>query len=122
MLSSLFCTLHVAPAVLPSNQQQPILLIVQNTMPLYTQIATKYYANSEIMDVLSALLKHTVTTLLDDSRPLIPDLLQLVVTAYVQSPQASVLNLAKTVCFIILSFISFIQQNMLESGMSVSIQ
>lgn len=94
--------------------QQPLLVIGQNTMGVYNAIGTKYCNNTEVIDVnfnitikfestltifqvLCGLLKHIITTLMDDSKPLINDVLQLVVSIYRESPQSSVLTLSKTV-------------------------
>ncbi|KAK5644398.1 hypothetical protein RI129_005698 [Pyrocoelia pectoralis] len=100
MLSALFSTLHVKPTNVSTDasaMKQPILLVVQNTMPLYLQISKTYYSNTELMEVLCELLKHVVTTLMDDCKPLLPSILQLLVATYVQVPQASILVLSKTV-------------------------
>lgn len=50
VISALFLTLHIQnkPA---SGVQQPLLVIGQNTMGLYTIIGTKYCNNAEVIDV-----------------------------------------------------------------------
>lgn len=95
VVSALFVSLHVVDRP-PSGVQQPLLVIAQNTMGLYTVIGTKYCNNPDVIDVLCGLLKHIVTTLMDDSKPLINDILHLVVNIYREAPQASVLALSKT--------------------------
>lgn len=45
---------------------------------------------------MCSLLKHIVSTLKGESKPLIPDILNLVVNIYRKLPQASVLSLSKT--------------------------
>ncbi|KAF5269678.1 hypothetical protein FQA39_LY08601 [Lamprigera yunnana] len=99
MLSALFATLHVKPGASTDMtiSKQPILVVVQNTLPLYVEISKVYFANTEMMEVLCELLKHVITTLMDDCKVVIPNILQLLLTAYVQVPQASILLLSKTI-------------------------
>lgn len=111
MLSSLFGSLHMAPPqqTEPSKdsnnehssiqpvQQQPLLMIVQNTMPLYCMIGKQYCKNAEVMDILWGLMKHVITTLLDDSKPLLTEMLDLMVSVYRTQPQSCVLHVARTV-------------------------
>lgn len=48
ILGSLFSSLHVKTT---ETIDQPILVVMQNTMPLYRQIGEKYCRNSEIIEV-----------------------------------------------------------------------
>ncbi|KAJ3642174.1 hypothetical protein Zmor_024983 [Zophobas morio] len=96
VLSSLFNSLCVKK---PQTQiiEQPTVLVMQNTMPLYKVIGEKYGTSNDVMEELSVLFKYVVTTLLDDCTPLINDILQLVVTVYRECPQSNILMVAKTV-------------------------
>ncbi|XP_030761642.1 importin-13 [Sitophilus oryzae] len=94
VLSALFNSLYVASE---TNIEQPVFLIMKNTMPLYKTMAEKYCRNNEVIMDLSVLLKYVVTTLKDDCKPLIEDILQIVVTVYGENPQDHVLVVAKTV-------------------------
>lgn len=104
IISALFVTLHT-PQI---EGQQPLAIIAQNTMPLYKVISEKFCRNPDVVDVLCNLLKHTIITLMDDSKPLIIDILQILVSVYKNVPQASILNITKTV-----RLISFYHSNML---------
>lgn len=96
LLTALVCSLRVETN--PNEMvQQPVLVIIQNTMPIYKKIAEKYCGNSEVIEVLSLLLKYTISTLEEDSKPIINDLLQIVVSVYREVPQASVLQVTSTV-------------------------
>lgn len=119
MLSALFGSLHMAPAVQldivaetskdnrdqreqqqqqqQQQQPQPLLMIVQNTMPLYCMIGKQYCKNAEVMGVLWGLIKHVITTLLDDSKPLLTEMLELMVSVYRTQPQSCVLHVARTI-------------------------
>ncbi|XP_022917881.1 importin-13 [Onthophagus taurus] len=98
VISSLFATLHVETT--SEGAEQPLLLVVQNTMGLYSMIGTKYSTNTEVIEVLCGLLKHVVSTLLEGCKPLLNDILQLIVNIYREIPQVSVLELSKTVMFL----------------------
>lgn len=50
MLSVLFCTLHVEQ-LNATEGQQPVLVVVQCTLPLYKEIATKWCKNTDVMEV-----------------------------------------------------------------------
>lgn len=65
-------------------------------MPIYKKIAENYCRNLEVIEILSILLKYTISTLEEDSKPIISDLLQIVVSVYREVPQASVLQVATT--------------------------
>ncbi|KAJ8931893.1 hypothetical protein NQ314_015162 [Rhamnusium bicolor] len=94
ILAALFSSLHVETQ---ENIEQPILVVMQNTMPLYRIIGEKYCRNPEVMEDLSIVFKYGVTTLKDECKPLINDILQLIVTIYRECPQSYILIVAKTV-------------------------
>lgn len=50
MLSALFCTLHIKASP-PDSVQQPILVVVENTMSLYKLIGEKYCRYPEVIEV-----------------------------------------------------------------------
>lgn len=123
LLTALVCSLHIE-ATPPETVQQPVLVIMENTMPIYKTIAEKYRSNMEVIEVLSALLKFTISTLKEDSRPIINDLLQIVVTIYGGVPQASVLQVATTVLIMFGKEEKFatINQQLLREIVSVTLQ
>lgn len=96
LLTALICSLRIETNP-PEVVEQPVLVIMQNTMQIYKKIAEKYYGNTEVIEVLSLLLKYTISTLEEDSKPIINDVLQIVVSVYREMPQASVLQTATTV-------------------------
>jgi hypothetical protein len=98
VLSSLFNSLCVKKSQ-TQIMEQPTVLVMQNTMPLYKVIGEKYGRSSDVMEELSILFKYVVTTLLEDCTPLINDILQLVVAVYRECPQSNILMVAKTVSF-----------------------
>nr|CAH7738201.1 unnamed protein product [Callosobruchus chinensis] len=94
ILVSLFISLHVETE---EKVEQPLLVVMQNTMPLYRIIGEKYCRNPDVMEDLSAIFKYGVTTLKDDCKPLLNDMLQIIVTIYREVPQANILVVAKTI-------------------------
>ncbi|CAG9822067.1 unnamed protein product [Phaedon cochleariae] len=94
ILAALFSSLHVEDQ---EKVDQPILVVMQNVMPLFRSIGEKYCQNQEVIEELSVVIKYGVTTLKDDCKPLISNVLQLLVTIYRECPQANILIVAKTV-------------------------
>ncbi|CAG9822072.1 unnamed protein product [Phaedon cochleariae] len=93
ILAALFSSLHVEDQ---EKVDQPILVVMQNVMPLFRSIGEKYCRNQEVIEELSVVIKYGVTTLKDDCKPLISNVLQLLVTIYRECPQANILIVAKT--------------------------
>lgn len=108
VLSVLFSTLDIkrrpgleespSEAVVNPNSQatQPVLLILTQLMPVFEAVGTKWSFDEVVMEVLCEALKRGVATLLDDCRPLVPSILQLVSQFYLSQPHnTSSLDLAK---------------------------
>lgn len=123
LLTALVCSLHIDTKP-PEVVQQPVLVIMQNTMAIYKKIAEKYCHNHEVIEVLSPLLKYTISTLEEDSKPIINDLLQIVVSVYREAPQASVLQVATTVLIMFGKEEKFctINQQLLREIISVTLE
>lgn len=51
MLSALLCSLHIEVEP-PETIQQPVLVVMENTMPLYKLIRERYCGNVEVMNVI----------------------------------------------------------------------
>lgn len=79
------------------NSPQPTLIVIQKLMPLFTQLGAKRYDDAEIMEELYSTLKHGITTLLDHSKPIVNDVLQLLVASYRIKPLSSALEISKHV-------------------------
>ncbi|CAH1165774.1 unnamed protein product [Phyllotreta striolata] len=95
LIAALFSSLHVEDD--DAKIEQPILVVIEKMMPLFRRIGEKYCMNTEVIEDLSVVFKFGITTLKDDCKPLINDILQLVVTIYRACPQSNVLTVAKTV-------------------------
>ncbi|XP_066144032.1 importin-13 [Euwallacea fornicatus] len=96
LLSALFNSLYIEPE--PGvSVEQPVYLIMKNTMSFYKKIAENYCDDMDVMLDLSMLFKYVLTTLKDDCKPLIEDILQIIVRIYIDRPQMHILVVAKTV-------------------------
>ncbi|XP_060533437.1 importin-13 [Cylas formicarius] len=94
ILAALFGSLHVET---DEKADQPIFVLMRTTMPLYRLIAERYCRNVEVMTDLSSLLKYGVTNLKDECKPLVSDILEIVVQIYRECPQGHVLVVVETV-------------------------
>lgn len=124
LLTALVCSLHIETNSSTEPIQQPVLVIIQNTMQIYKKIAEQYCNNVEVIEVLSLLFKYTISTLEADSKPIINDLLQIIVSVYGEVPQASVLQVATTVLIMFGKEEKFceINQQLLREIISVTLQ
>ncbi|XP_068084761.1 importin-13 [Anabrus simplex] len=101
MLSMLFATLntradsegeeHPPPA---SNEPiQPVFLVLQRALPTLASIAARWYDDTNIMQAVCSVLKHSVSTLLEDCKPLLADMLGLLVKSYELQPHPAALDI-----------------------------
>lgn len=95
LISALFSSLHIEDG--EKKVEQPVLVVMQKMMPLFRTIGEKYCRNVDVMEDLSVVFRYGVSTLKDDCKPLINDILQLIVIIYRECPQSNILILAKTV-------------------------
>lgn len=88
MISTLYSSLNVnleprRPDVVggggagTNTTPQPVLVIIEQTMPIFRQICEYWMNETEIMEALCNGLKYAVTNLLDDFKPMLNDLCEL---------------------------------------------
>ncbi|KAJ9589083.1 hypothetical protein L9F63_017628 [Diploptera punctata] len=77
------------------EQVQPVFLVLQRILPVMQAIVDKWYSDTHITQALCSALKHALATLLDDCRPLVPDMLELLVKSYRLQPHGAALDLAR---------------------------
>lgn len=81
MISTLYSSLNVnlgqSGGGGASGGQQPVLLVIEQTMPIFRQICEYWMNETEIMEALCSGLKYAVTNLLDDFKPMLADLCEL---------------------------------------------
>ncbi|KAK9881689.1 hypothetical protein WA026_017206 [Henosepilachna vigintioctopunctata] len=95
ILTTLYSSMNVK--LEEGNRTTPVLVILQSTMPIYRAIGEQYYDDLEVMEDLGSLFKSAVTSLMDDCKPLINDILLLIVMVYKKWPQSHILDTAKTI-------------------------
>lgn len=77
MISTLYSSLNInlePNKAMTSSGKQPVLLIIEQTMPIFRQICEFWMNETEIMESLCMGLKFAVTNLLDDFKPMLGDL------------------------------------------------
>lgn len=86
MISTLYSSLNINLEPMKMGQTgggegvgctQPVLLIIEQTMPIFRQICEFWMNDTEIMEALCNGLKYAVTNLLDDFKPMLRDLCEL---------------------------------------------
>jgi len=87
MISTLFSSLNVnknkriQPMTI-GDQPQPILLILQKTMPIFKQICDLYISDVQVVEVLCKALQQALNNLMDDIKPILSDLCMLILSIF----------------------------------------
>jgi Importin 13 repeat len=87
MISTLFSSLNtnknkrLAPMNV-ENQAQPILLILQKTMPIFKQICDMYINDVQVVEILCKALQQALNNLMDDIKPILNDLCMLILSIF----------------------------------------
>lgn len=120
MISTLFSSLNTNTEdtlyQLP-KEMQPLLIVMQNTMPLFKEIGELFINEPATIEVrnlsvlykqpcniliifqaLCSALKHAITNLLNDFRPMLPDLCCLIISILQSKCVPPAIDIAKTVC------------------------
>ncbi|CRL02034.1 CLUMA_CG015289, isoform A [Clunio marinus] len=87
MISTLFSSLNVnkTKRLQPmnvENQPQPILLILQKTMPIFKQICDLYINDVVVIENLCKALQQALNNLMDDIKPILNDLCLLILSIF----------------------------------------
>lgn len=78
-----------------SGEPQPLLLVLQQLMPLLSDIAAKATTDQEIIEALCKLLKNSISTLVDDCVAILPAILEIIPQLYEASLNPAILDLVK---------------------------
>lgn len=87
MISTLFSSLNVnknkrIQPMTVGDQPQPILLILQKTMPIFKQICDLYINDVQVVEVLCKALQQALNNLMDDIKPILNDLCLLILSIF----------------------------------------
>lgn len=109
MISTLFSSLNtkigddnsqaVVDTPLPNVEEniQPVLFVMQKTMPIFKDVGTLWIHEHAVIEVLCNTLKFAITNLLDDFKPMLPDLCNLIVAILQSKCVSPAVDIAKTV-------------------------
>lgn len=64
------------------DQPQPILLILQKTMPIFKQICDLYINDVQVVEVLCKALQQALNNLMDDIKPILNELCLLILSIF----------------------------------------
>ncbi|XP_063602687.1 importin-13-like [Penaeus indicus] len=78
-----------------SGGPQPLLLVLQQLMPLLSAIASKASTDQEVIEALCKLLKNSISTLVDDCVAILPAILEIIPQLYEASLNPAILDLVK---------------------------
>lgn len=74
---------------------QPVQVILRWLLPVLKIVVERWASDEHIMTAVSSSLKYASGTLLDDCKPLLPDMVNLLAAAFRLHPQASLLDTVK---------------------------
>ncbi|KAL0277773.1 UNVERIFIED_CONTAM: hypothetical protein PYX00_004941 [Menopon gallinae] len=105
MIGTLSGTLDIRPDpysenVSPSSDPQPVLLILHKLLPVIKLIFNAWPTDSHVTQSIFSALKYAVTTLLEESKPVMTDILDLILTTYRVHPQPTALDLTRQFCLL----------------------
>uniref|UniRef100_A0A1B6C273 Importin-13 n=1 Tax=Clastoptera arizonana TaxID=38151 RepID=A0A1B6C273_9HEMI len=125
MLSMIFSTLDMQSGdemtVLTTPAEQPVYLILERVLPVLNGIVDKWRHDSIVIQAVFLCLKHAVTTLLDLSTSLVPQILNILVSSYRYHPYTDALELTQQLCLLFGKNDS-IHQSLIRSLLTVVIQ
>lgn len=78
-------------------QIQPVLFVMQKTMPIFKDVGTLWINEHTVIEGLCNTLKFAITNLLDDFKPMLPDLCNLIVSILQSKCVSPAVDIAKTV-------------------------
>ncbi|KAG5682378.1 hypothetical protein PVAND_011734 [Polypedilum vanderplanki] len=93
MISTLFSSLNtnkcknekkrIQPVMSSEHQQpQPILMILQKTMPIFKQICDLYINDVQVIEILCKAIQQALSNLMDDIKPILNDICSLIVSIF----------------------------------------
>lgn len=93
MISTLFSSLNtnksknekkrIHPVAVSNNEQpQPILMILQKTMPIFKQICNLYINDVQVVEILCKAIQQALGNLMDDIKPILNDICTLILSIF----------------------------------------
>lgn len=100
MISTLFASLNIKKdKLLPqqSNHAQPILMVLQGTMPIFKQVCDLFINDVQVVEVLCKALQHALNNLMDEIKPILNDLCLLILSMFQNKCVSPAIELAGSV-------------------------
>ena len=91
MISTLFSSLNTnkmknekkrIQPVMGSERPQPILMILQKTMPIFKQICDLYINDIQVVEILCKAIQQALNNLMDDIKPILNDICILILSIF----------------------------------------
>lgn len=82
------------------EQSQPVLIVMQKTMPILKDIGALWIQEHSVIEVLCNAIKFAVTNLIDDFKPMLPDMCNLVMSILQSKCVSPAIEISKTVRFV----------------------
>ncbi|XP_013776592.1 importin-13-like [Limulus polyphemus] len=79
------------------GETHPVLLVTQKIMPVFNTVATVVAQDEQVAEALCDALKRAVLTLLEESSPIVEDILQLILRLYQTHPYTAALDVTKQI-------------------------
>lgn len=76
---------------------QPVLIVMEKTMPILKDIGALWIQEFVVIEALCNAVKYALTNLLDDFRPMLPDMCNLIVSILQSKCVSPAIDIAKTV-------------------------
>lgn len=100
MISTLFASLNIKKdKLMPQqpNQAQPILMVLQGTMPIFKQVCDLFINDVQVIEVLCKALQHALNNLMDEIKPILNDLCMLILSMFQNKCVSPAIELAGSV-------------------------
>jgi hypothetical protein len=109
MIATLFSSLNInkedksqtkaaSAAPPPINAQQPLLIVLEKTMPIFNSICELWINNDQVIETLCLALQHAVTNLMDDIKPIVTNLCCLILSIIQNKCAPPAIQLATCIC------------------------
>lgn len=86
-----------SPPPPPTKTEQPVLIVMQKTMPLFKSVGEMFINDPTTVEALCNALKQAITNLLNDFKPMLPDLCCLIIAIFQAKCVPPAIEIAKTV-------------------------
>lgn len=119
MISTLFSSLNtnknknekkrITPLLVEVDQPQPILMVLQRTMPIFKQICDLYINDTQVVEILCRAIQQAINNLVDDIKPILNDICMLILSIFQNKCVPPAIDIAGSVKKTKLNYFKFFQ-------------